>query len=77
MGVDPRRRQQCCLHTFGGFLFPALDTAKTPPKEVGDLVGQGHRGLPSGKGIYDWSKRDRQALLKARMEQLFRHLADD
>ena len=65
------------LHGFGEFLFPTLDTAKAPPKEVGDLVKDGHRGLPSGKGIYDWSKRDGEALLKSRMEQLFRHLAND
>lgn len=65
------------LHTFAEFLFPAIDTSTSPPKAVTDLVRAGHYGLKSGKGIYDWSKRDGQALLAARADRLFQHLAED
>ena len=52
-------------------------TSKSPPEKLTALVGQGHYGLKSGRGVYDWTQRDGQALLRARAEQLFRHLADD
>ena len=35
------------------------------------------RDLPSGRGVYDWSRRDGAVLLKEREEELFRHLARD
>ena len=44
---------------------------------VKTLADAGHRGLPSGRGIYDWSKRDGAALLAARREELFRWLKVD
>ena len=37
----------------------------------------GHRGLASGKGVHDWAGRDGNALVAARMEELFRWLAAD
>lgn len=65
------------LHAYGVYLIPHLHTGDQPAQAVTDLVEQGHRGLPSGKGIYDWSKRDGAALLAEREEELFRHLARD
>jgi 3-hydroxybutyryl-CoA dehydrogenase len=65
------------MHKFAEFLLPDLDTAKAPPQAVGDLVAAGHFGLKSGRGVYDWSKRDGQALLAARADRLFRHRAED
>lgn len=65
------------MHAFAEFLLPDLDVAKAPPKEVGDLVAAGHFGLKTGKGVYDWSERDGQALLAARATRLFRHLAEE
>ena len=65
------------IHMFGEFLFPDLDTSTAPPEAVTALVKEGNYGLKSGKGIYDWSKRDGQALLAARAERLFEHLAED
>ena len=65
------------MHMFAEFLQPDLDTSEKPPEKLTALVGQGHFGLKSGRGIYDWGERDGQALLRARAEQLFRHLADD
>ena len=62
---------------FARFLDPSLDTSKEPPKALDDLVAAGHRGLPSGRGVYDWGKRDGKALLDARMNELFRWLAAD
>jgi 3-hydroxybutyryl-CoA dehydrogenase len=65
------------MHMFAEFLLPDLETSKTPPEKLTALVREGHFGLKSGRGVYDWSTRDGQALLRARAEQLFRHLADD
>ncbi|MBI3457311.1 MAG: 3-hydroxyacyl-CoA dehydrogenase family protein [Candidatus Rokubacteria bacterium] len=62
------------MHAFAAFLFPSLDTSAEPPAAMGDLVRQGHRGLPSGRGLYDWSRRDGRALVAERVEELFRHL---
>ncbi len=65
------------LHAFGAYLIPHLTTGSQPASAVTRLVEAGHRGLPSGRGVYDWSGRDGGALLKAREEELFRHLARD
>ena len=62
---------------FARFLDPSLDVQPAPPKSLDDLVAAGHRGLPSGKGVYDWKARDGKALLDARMAELFRWLAAD
>ena len=65
------------IHMFAEFLFPSLDNTPVPPAEVSTLVNEGHFGLKTGKGIYDWSQRDGQALLKARADRLFQHLSED
>jgi 3-hydroxybutyryl-CoA dehydrogenase len=65
------------MHAFARFLQPALDVSPEPPAAVGELVAAGHRGLPSGRGVYDWSARDGAALLQARMDELFRWLKAD
>lgn len=62
------------FHAFAAFLFPGLDRSAEPPAAMGELVRQGHRGLPSGHGIYDWSARDGRGLLAKRVEELFRYL---
>jgi 3-hydroxybutyryl-CoA dehydrogenase len=62
------------MHAFAEFLFPDIDAGAKPPAAIANLVKEGHRGLPSGRGVYDWSKRDGQALVAERMEELFRHL---
>ncbi|MGH2349681.1 MAG: 3-hydroxyacyl-CoA dehydrogenase family protein, partial [bacterium] len=62
------------MHAFAAFLFPSLDVSAAPPGLMTELVREGHRGLPSGRGIYDWSKRDGRALVAERVEELFRHL---
>ena len=65
------------MHKFAEFLLPDLDTAKAPPAPLGELVKSGHFGLKTGKGVYDWSQRDGRALLAARADRLFRHMAED
>ena len=62
---------------FAEFLQPHLDTAPLPPAAVRGLPAAGHRGLVSGKGVHDWAGRDGDALVAARMEELFRWLAAD
>jgi 3-hydroxybutyryl-CoA dehydrogenase len=62
---------------FARFLQPTLDVRPEPPPEVAKLAAEGHRGQPSGRGIYDWQKRDGDALLAARREELFRWLKAD
>jgi 3-hydroxybutyryl-CoA dehydrogenase len=62
------------FHAFAAFLFPGLDGSAAPPAALGDLARAGHRGLATGRGLYDWSRRDGPALVAARTEELFRHL---
>lgn len=62
------------FHAFAAYLFPGLDASTSPPEGLGDLVRAGHRGVATGRGIYDWAGRDGQALVAARVEELFRHL---
>jgi 3-hydroxybutyryl-CoA dehydrogenase len=65
------------MHKFAEFLLPDLDTAKAPPAAIANLVEAGNFGLKSGKGVYDWSQRDGKALLAARADRLFQHIAED
>ena len=65
------------LHAFGAYLIPHLRNDSEPARAVTDLVEAGHRGLPSGRGVCDWSRRDGAALLAEREAELFRHLARD
>jgi 3-hydroxybutyryl-CoA dehydrogenase len=65
------------MHKFAEFLLPDLETSKAPPNAVADLVKAGHFGLKSGKGVYDWSRRDGKAILAARADRLFQHIKDD
>jgi 3-hydroxybutyryl-CoA dehydrogenase len=62
------------FRAFAAFLFPGLDASGEPPAAMTALVGAGHRGLATGRGIYDWRERDGAALGAARVEELFRHL---
>jgi 3-hydroxybutyryl-CoA dehydrogenase len=61
------------MYEFSRFLFPSLSTATQPPPKMAEAG----RGLPGGRGIYDWSLRDGKALVADRYEELFRHLAGD
>jgi 3-hydroxybutyryl-CoA dehydrogenase len=65
------------MYHFGKSLLPDLETAAEPPRKIAELVGKGANGLANGRGVYDWSKRDGQALVSARMQELFRWLKHD
>ncbi|MCP4981497.1 MAG: hypothetical protein GY935_13495 [Gammaproteobacteria bacterium] len=65
------------IHMFAEFLFPSIDNITEPPEAVTALVREGHFGLKTGKGIYDWSERDGAALLAQRADRLFEHMAED
>lgn len=62
------------MHRFAASLLPSLETGAAPPAAVSRLVEQGARGLPSGRGVYDWHERDGDKLLQDRAEELFRWL---
>jgi len=65
------------MYRFARFLQPDLDASAAPAAAVAALVAAGHRGLPSGRGIYEWSERDGEGLLAARRAELFRWLKVD
>lgn len=65
------------MYHFGRSLMPHLDTGAEPAAAIADLVAKGADGLANGRGVHDWSKRDGPALIKARMDELFRWLKAD
>jgi 3-hydroxybutyryl-CoA dehydrogenase len=64
------------MYNFARFLQPDLSTAAEPPTQVADALKK-PRASGEWPGLYDWSKRDRQKLVDARMKELFRWLAED
>ena len=40
-------------------------------------MADGANGFPNKRGVHDWTKRDGDKLLKARMAELFRWLKHD
>jgi 3-hydroxybutyryl-CoA dehydrogenase len=65
------------MYHFGKSLLPHLDARPEPDPTIAKLVEAGANGIANGKGVYDWSQRDGQALIAARMEELFRWLKAD
>ena len=65
------------MYHFAQFLFPSLDRSVEPPAAVGALVRDGNRGVPSGRGVYDWAARSGAALLSSRRQELLRWLKTD
>lgn len=57
-------------HDVHRILFPDLNDGKEPSPLLAELLGQGHAGMRSGKGLRDWTPE--QAL--AVREELARHL---
>ncbi len=65
------------MYHFGKSLMPHLDARPEPDPAIARLVADGANGIANGKGVHDWSQRDGQALIAARMEELFRWLKAD
>jgi 3-hydroxybutyryl-CoA dehydrogenase len=65
------------MYHFGRSLMPDLDRSPEPAAAVAKLVKDGANGLANRRGVHDWTKRDGEMLLRARMEELFRWLKHD
>jgi len=65
------------MYHFARFLQPDLDAQPLPPEAIRRMVEGGDRGMPSGRGIYDWTRRDGEALLLDRRRELIRWLKAD
>ncbi|MFT3987548.1 3-hydroxyacyl-CoA dehydrogenase family protein [Aestuariivirga sp.] len=65
------------MYHFGASLMPHLDREPLPSPAIRTMVEEGANGLASGRGVYDWSKRDGKALIAERMDELFRWLKAD
>jgi 3-hydroxybutyryl-CoA dehydrogenase len=61
---------------FASFLQPDLCVDRDPPQKVADVLKK-PRGAGDWPGVHDWRRRDREALVAARMKELFRWLAED
>jgi len=65
------------LHTHFNFalsLLPHLANGPKPAAAVEELVQAGATGIGTGRGVYNWKKRNGKALVQARMDELFRWL---
>ncbi len=51
-------------HAITEYLYPDLENRQTPLPLLSNKVGQGHLGVKSGKGFYDWTTPERKAALK-------------
>ncbi len=65
------------MYHFGKSLIPHLDARPEPDPAIAKLVADGANGIANGRGVRDWTERDGQALIAARMEELFRWLKAD
>ncbi|MGE0210633.1 MAG: 3-hydroxyacyl-CoA dehydrogenase family protein [Parvibaculaceae bacterium] len=66
------------MYHFGKSLMPDLDVSPVPAEGIAKLVAEGANGFSNGRGVYDWArKKDGKALLKSRMDELFRWLKVD
>src|SRR5690606_4162555 len=53
-------------HAITEYLYPDLESRQTPSQVLSDKVQQGHFGVKSGKGFYDWDTPERKASLQER-----------
>ena len=65
------------MYHFGRSLMPDLDRGPEPAEAIAKLVADGANGLANKRGVHDWTKRDGDRLLAARMAELFRWLKHD
>ncbi len=67
IGLDAAERVQ-------SYLLPELAVNREPSRCLSDKVASGDLGLKTGRGFYDWSKRDARKLIEERDEQIVRQL---
>ena len=64
------------LHVaLSGELWPHLDTSAGPFSMVKEMVERGELGLKTGKGFYDWSGADEDAVRTEKYEALLKLMA--
>jgi 3-hydroxyacyl-CoA dehydrogenase len=51
-------------HAIASYLYTDLENRVTPSKVLGDKVAQGHFGVKTGQGFYDWTTPERQTALR-------------
>lgn len=51
---------ELCKHTMD-LLFPILSNQKETPSEVNQMIAEGHTGVKSGQGFYNWQNVDMKA----------------
>lgn len=62
-------------HTIASYLYPALENRETPPGVLSQKVAQGHLGVKTGRGFYDWQPPQRRDALKEKEAALRRLVA--
>lgn len=62
-------------HAITGYLYPDLENRQTPSPVLSERVTQGHYGVKSGQGFYDWRTPGQQARLHQK-DALLRELVD-
>ena len=62
-------------HAIAGYLYPDLESRQTPSPILSDKVEQGHLGVKSGQGFYEWTTPARRDSLQEK-ESALRALAD-
>lgn len=65
------------FHNISAYLFSDLSNASRPSELLRKLVEDGHLGLKSGKGVYDWTPEMKEKMVKARTETLIDFLKRD
>ena len=60
------------MRDFAAFLFPSLDTSAAPPSKMDEVI-QDAQQAADPPALYDWTRRDRGALIATRMQLLFYH----
>ena len=51
-------------------LLPHLERSAEPPHILKEMIARGDLGKKSGKGFFDWSERDFDALVRRRDDEL-------
>jgi 3-hydroxyacyl-CoA dehydrogenase len=65
------------FHNISAYLFADLSNAAEPSKLLQTLVEEGHLGMKSGKGFYEWTPEMKGKMVKLRTETLLEFLKKD
>jgi len=67
VGIDATERLQ-------RYMGPRLANNTEPASCLNEMLAEGRLGVKSGKGFYDWSKRDIEEVVRRRDAQVVRQL---